>query len=109
MLFAQNRQNVINAEWYEKLNKWQDALDAYERHQLEEPNNINLKLGRMRCLAALGNWQRLHRLAKHAWKNEIIAHEESISSNNNNNSMDDNKSNGLDMDMILIVNKQLLV
>eukprot|EP01083_Nonionella_stella_P006217 18090_1 len=83
VVFAQNRQNVqINAAWYEKLNKWQDALDAYERSQLEEPNNIALKLGRMRCLAALGNWQRLHRLAKHAWKNEIPAANNAVDNKN---------------------------
>eukprot|EP01084_Bolivina_argentea_P008495 15901_1 len=77
------RLDDMNAQWYEQLNKWQDALDAYERTQLEEPNNIGLKLGRMRCLAALGNWQRLHRLSKHAWKNIMNIADEKKTENEN--------------------------
>lgn len=40
----------LREEWYEKLQRWTDALYAYERRQLSEPTNAEVALGRMRCL-----------------------------------------------------------
>lgn len=66
--YSQQKQKIaIDAEWYEKLNRWEIALDAYERKQLEFPRNFKVTLGRMRCLAALGNWERVHRLVSHTF------------------------------------------
>lgn len=49
--------------WYERLQRWDDALDAYERKQLEQPENPDWTIGRMRCLRALGEWPRVGVLA----------------------------------------------
>ena len=42
--------------WYEKLHEWNKALKAYETKQENTPDDINLTLGRMRCLEALAEW-----------------------------------------------------
>ncbi len=66
--FAQQTQQIpLNASWFEKLNRWDEALDAYERSQLQASDEMEYTLGRMRCLQALGDWPRLHRLVK--WVN----------------------------------------
>ncbi|VDP09821.1 unnamed protein product [Soboliphyme baturini] len=46
----------IKERWYEKLHDWEKALDAYERKQEMNANDMELTLGRMRCLEALGDW-----------------------------------------------------
>ena len=58
----------LKEDWYEKLERWDDALDAYERKQVEDPNSFDLKHGRMRCLHALGEWESLSVLAKENWR-----------------------------------------
>ena len=50
-----------------KTTEEQVQLDAYERGQLADRNDIDATLGRMRCLRALGHWQRLQNLAKKTW------------------------------------------
>jgi FKBP12-rapamycin complex-associated protein len=40
--------------WYEKLQQWDLALEAYEQRQKRDPGNMEVTLGRMRCLHALG-------------------------------------------------------
>jgi FKBP12-rapamycin complex-associated protein len=57
----------LKETWYEKLQRWQEALEAYERKQLECPGATDATLGRMRCLQALGQWDRLSNLAFHMW------------------------------------------
>ena len=53
--------------WYEKLGRWEDALAAYERRQIAQPDSLVVVLGRMRCLRALGEWNKLDALARDAW------------------------------------------
>ncbi len=60
----------MQESWYEKLGRWEEALEAYERKQpsVADPNeSIGLVLGRMRCLRALGEWGKLWNLARDAW------------------------------------------
>lgn len=57
----------VQESWYEKLGRWEDALDAYERRQAEQPASLAIVLGRMRCLKNLGEWQKLDELARSAW------------------------------------------
>eukprot|EP01083_Nonionella_stella_P022317 61746_1 len=54
--------------WYEKLQRWEDALCTYERKQLDDPTSVPLTLGRMRCLRALGEFERLSYLAADLWQ-----------------------------------------
>jgi len=65
LALAQERLGLaIDESYYEKLHRWSDALKAYEAKQLEDPINSDLALGRMRCLSALGETEKLFRIAK---------------------------------------------
>ena len=57
----------VQETWYEKLQRWEDAVDAYEIKALENPNSVALTLGRMRCVRALGEWDRLQSLSRDIW------------------------------------------
>jgi FKBP12-rapamycin complex-associated protein len=66
--YAQQNHNLeLKESWYEKLQRWDDALLAYEKRSLEDPNNLNYTLGKMRCLQALGEWEQLSQLAQQKW------------------------------------------
>ena len=66
--YAQQHHAVeLKESWYEKLQRWEDALEAYERRQLEDPTSVPVTLGRMRCLRALGEWERLAQLSADLW------------------------------------------
>ncbi|KAK5667368.1 phosphatidylinositol kinase-related protein kinase tor1 [Batrachochytrium dendrobatidis] len=65
---AQQNHNVeLKESWYEKLNRWEDGLAAYERKQAEDPNSVEALLGRMRCLHNLGRWEALAELSQERW------------------------------------------
>jgi FKBP12-rapamycin complex-associated protein len=65
---AQARYGVeLKESWYEKLGRWEDALEAYEQKHADNPASMELTLGRMRCLHALGEWSKLERLAHDKW------------------------------------------
>ncbi|KAL3862460.1 hypothetical protein ACJMK2_008424 [Sinanodonta woodiana] len=57
----------IQEGWYEKLHEWKQALSAYEAKQEQNPDDINITLGRMRCLEALAEWNQLHQIACDRW------------------------------------------
>ncbi|KAF9993671.1 phosphatidylinositol kinase- protein kinase tor1 [Entomortierella chlamydospora] len=59
----------LKEAWYERLQRWEDALAAYERKQLENPNDLTLTIQRMRCLHSLGEWDALSSLAQAKWGN----------------------------------------
>lgn len=68
---AQRTQGVtIKLAWYEKLQKWSTALEAYEKAQLENPKDIEITLGRMRCMHDLGKWDSLSELCLQTWATE---------------------------------------
>jgi len=85
-------QVALKESWYEKLQRWNDARDAYERKQREDRDNLELTLGRafpacplwgacvraprnidpicagrMRCQHALADWEGLCELAREEW------------------------------------------
>ncbi|KAG0044728.1 phosphatidylinositol kinase- protein kinase tor1 [Gryganskiella cystojenkinii] len=62
----------LKEAWYERLQRWEDALAAYERKQIENPNDLNLTIRRMKCLHALGEWDALSSLAQVKWGNAPI-------------------------------------
>ncbi|KAJ7066549.1 phosphatidylinositol 3-kinase [Mycena amicta] len=55
-----------NEEWYEKLGRWQDALDAYKKKARDHPS-METEIGRMKCLHALGEWDELSIHVGHCW------------------------------------------
>ena len=46
----------LEVEWYEKLGRWNDGLQAYEKRLSENDNDYEALSGRIRCLTALGEW-----------------------------------------------------
>ncbi|XP_049851152.1 serine/threonine-protein kinase tor-like [Schistocerca gregaria] len=58
---------VIKLSWYEKLIRWSTALEAYESLQLKHPDDIEITVGRMRCMHDLGDWDALSDLCRKTW------------------------------------------
>jgi FKBP12-rapamycin complex-associated protein len=54
-------------EWYIKLNRWQGALEAYDERLSKEPGNVEVVVGKMRCLHALGEWEKLSAYVEQYW------------------------------------------
>ena len=84
LTYAQKHLNMeLKEGWYEKLCRWEEALNAYKR-RLEVDANVaqgltsgprlspherhNALLGEMRCLAALGEWDSLSNRCHVEWK-----------------------------------------
>lgn len=53
--------------WYERLGRWQEALEAYDRRLEDEPESQEVLQGRMRCLYALGEWESLNATVEDNW------------------------------------------
>lgn len=53
--------------WYERLGRWQEALDAYDRKLEDDPESQETLQGRMRCLYALGEWESLNATVDDNW------------------------------------------
>ncbi|KAG0688350.1 phosphatidylinositol kinase- protein kinase tor1 [Pichia californica] len=68
--YAQEHHGLqLKETWYEKLQRWDDALHAYNEREKEEPNSTEITMGKMRCLHALGEWESLSMLAREKWDN----------------------------------------
>lgn len=71
LTYAQQNLDVqLKESWYEKLQRWDDALKAYtaKASQASTPHLVlEATLGRMRCLAALARWEELNNLCKEYW------------------------------------------
>ncbi|KAK9166114.1 hypothetical protein Scep_001305 [Stephania cephalantha] len=71
LTYAQQRLDVqLKESWYEKLQRWDDALKAYaiKATQATSPHLVlDATLGKMRCLAALARWEELNNLCKEYW------------------------------------------
>nr|XP_027112687.1 serine/threonine-protein kinase TOR [Coffea arabica] len=71
LTYAQQHLGVqLKESWYEKLQRWDDALKAYtaKASQTSNPHLVlDATLGRMRCLAALARWEELNNLCKDFW------------------------------------------
>lgn len=57
----------LKETWHEKLHRWDDALKAYNEREKTEPDNMEVVMGKMRCLHALGEWEQLSDLAQTKW------------------------------------------
>lgn len=68
LTMAQQRFGMeIREEWFERLERWEDALNSYERRAMIDPDSLDTVLGQMRCLHALGEWEALAGLAEQYW------------------------------------------
>ncbi len=70
LVFAQRHHMMeLRESWYEKLGRWEDALEAYDRKAAGGvAPSPDLQIARMRCLRALGEWERLAALSQNVWK-----------------------------------------
>ncbi|XP_059653076.1 serine/threonine-protein kinase TOR-like isoform X1 [Cornus florida] len=77
LTYAQQNLDVqLKESWYEKLQRWDDALKAYtaKASQSSSPHLVlDATLGRMRCLAALARWEELNNLCKEYWAPAVPA------------------------------------
>ena len=76
---AQGYRDVeLKETWFEKLQRWDEALLAYQRRELEDPTSFDVTMGKMRCLHALGEWDLLSTLAQEKWNTASIDHRRAI-------------------------------
>jgi FKBP12-rapamycin complex-associated protein len=67
--FAQKRHGIVLKEsWYEKLQRWDQALAEYEKKLAENPEEMEALLGVCRCRQALGDWGNLNEMSTQIWK-----------------------------------------
>ncbi|KAL8658559.1 MAG: hypothetical protein Q9202_007526 [Teloschistes flavicans] len=68
----------LKETWYEKLQRWDEALIAYRRREMDDPTSFEVTMGKMRCLHALGEWEVLSDLAQQKWSLSSIDHKRAI-------------------------------
>jgi FKBP12-rapamycin complex-associated protein len=68
----------LKETWFEKLERWDEALKAYQVREKEDPNAFEITMGKMRCLHALGEWDLLSNLAQEKWSLASIDHKRHI-------------------------------
>nr|QCD64088.1 target of rapamycin [Botrytis cinerea] len=61
---------TLRETWFEKLERWEEALEFYKRREEDFPDQaetFDVIMGKMRCLHALGEWESLSALAEDKW------------------------------------------
>ncbi|KAF9047130.1 phosphatidylinositol 3-kinase [Hymenopellis radicata] len=70
LVMAHERYDVTKQEeWYERLGRWQEALEAYESKGEADQQTPEVQIGRMKCLHALGEWDSLATQVEEVWVN----------------------------------------
>ncbi|CRK31047.1 hypothetical protein BN1723_003772 [Verticillium longisporum] len=63
----------LRETWFEKLERWEEALDFYNKREQDIPEDqavpVDIIMGKMRCLHALGEWEALANIAGNTWSN----------------------------------------
>ncbi|KAK3331873.1 phosphatidylinositol 3-kinase tor2 [Cercophora scortea] len=63
----------LRESWFEKLERWDEALNFYCQRERElpedQPTPVDIVMGKMRCYHALGEWDSLASLAGKTWAN----------------------------------------
>lgn len=68
----------LKETWFERLGRWDEALQAYQVREREDPAAFEITMGKMRCLHALGEWDLLSSLAQEKWSLAPIDHKRLI-------------------------------
>lgn len=58
---------VLKESWYEKLQRWDEALKAYEQKWEQDQSSYDAIFGILRCRHALGEWDELNSVAQEIW------------------------------------------
>jgi FKBP12-rapamycin complex-associated protein len=74
--YAKHHRIKIQDLWYEKLNQWECALKNYEFLKTNDPLNMDIHFGCMRCMQALGSWGELKGLASQLWETTELIHDD---------------------------------
>ncbi|KAH6692211.1 phosphatidylinositol 3-kinase tor2 [Plectosphaerella plurivora] len=63
----------LRETWFEKLERWEEALEFYNKREADVPDDqavpVDIIMGKMRCLHALGEWEALATIAGSTWSN----------------------------------------
>ena len=63
----------LRETWFERLERWEEALAFYNKRERETPRDqaipVDIVMGKMRCLHALGEWDALATLTSETWAN----------------------------------------
>lgn len=75
LTYAQRKYDMeMRESWYENLHRWEEAYEIYEkRYQEETRPSFETTKGRMRCLMAMGEWDRLLGLSRTIWDRKDLA------------------------------------
>lgn len=77
--YAQQHHNLqLKETWYEKLQRWEDALEAYEQREKLQDHSTELTMGKLRALSALGEWENLSHFAESKWSSASLAMQQSM-------------------------------
>ncbi|KAL8683312.1 MAG: hypothetical protein Q9186_000695 [Xanthomendoza sp. 1 TL-2023] len=68
----------LKETWFERLQRWEEALAAYRRREADDPHSFEVTMGKMRCLHALGEWEILSNQAQQKWSLSSIEHKRQI-------------------------------
>ncbi|PGH33947.1 FKBP12-rapamycin complex-associated protein [[Emmonsia] crescens] len=68
----------LKETWFVKLQRWEEALAAYKRRELIDPESFDVTMGKMRCLHALGEWKMLSDLAQEKWNQASNEHRKAM-------------------------------
>ncbi|OJD16085.1 hypothetical protein AJ78_03718 [Emergomyces pasteurianus Ep9510] len=68
----------LKETWFVKLQRWEEALAAYKRRELIDPDSFDVTMGKMRCLHALGEWKMLSDLAQEKWNQASNDHRKAM-------------------------------
>jgi FKBP12-rapamycin complex-associated protein len=73
----------LRETWFEKLERWEEALKHYEDREAQiapgQPIPIDIVMGKMRCLHALGEYDLLSGMANRIWSNSSAEVQRKIS------------------------------
>lgn len=83
----------VKASWHEKLLRWDDALVTHDRVLRDQPNNVEAIFGKMRCLWAIGEWQKLDEHVQETWA-KIYGDAPHNLSTSDSNAVDPSSANG---------------
>lgn len=72
--FAQQHHNLqLQETWYEKLQRWEDAMDAYSKRIEEGDTSPTVTLGYMKSLYSLSDWDSLAKFSSERWDSASIS------------------------------------
>ena len=70
----------MREEWYQKLNRWTDALREFQSKLVKSPKAEDAIIGEMQCHKALSDWESLARITEDIWV-QIKLHEKKVALN----------------------------